>query len=92
MQDSDVRFSYDCLEQVMPDSDKPMAKTRFTSSCSSNLFDSADSEVQGLSSKDDLVCFHVLSNFMKYLNLKYILLKKCKNTWWMGRSLISVKS
>ncbi|CAG9531898.1 unnamed protein product [Cercopithifilaria johnstoni] len=43
---SDMRFSNDCFEQVVHDSDKPVAKTRFTSLCSSNLFDSADNEVK----------------------------------------------
>lgn len=45
-QHSDVRFYSDYFEQIVHDSDKPMAKTRFTSSCSSNLFDLTDSEVK----------------------------------------------
>lgn len=65
-QHSDVRLSYDCFEQVLYDSDKSMAK-RFTSSCSSNLFDSVDNEV--LSSKSSFD-FHVLFSFISYLNLK----------------------
>ncbi|KAL3981429.1 Alpha-kinase family protein [Acanthocheilonema viteae] len=46
MQYPDVRFSNDYFEQIVHDSDKPMAKTRFISSCASNLFDSADSEMK----------------------------------------------
>uniref|UniRef100_A0A915Q240 Alpha-type protein kinase domain-containing protein n=1 Tax=Setaria digitata TaxID=48799 RepID=A0A915Q240_9BILA len=43
-QHSDVRLSNDCFEQVMHDYDRPMAKSRYTSSCSSNLFDSVETE------------------------------------------------
>ncbi|EFO23641.2 hypothetical protein LOAG_04841 [Loa loa] len=43
---SDVRLSNDCFEQVIRDSDKPMAKAQITSSSSSNLCDSTDSEMK----------------------------------------------
>ncbi|VDK67551.1 unnamed protein product [Onchocerca ochengi] len=53
-QHSDVRLSYDCFEQVLYDSDKSMAK-RFTSSCSSNLFDSVDNEAKEVMCQDPQV-------------------------------------